>query len=518
MNIINKFKNLFFKKGQEIDYFRALQKFDEKNCSEYIKEFYIEFEPTFLNYWDLSDEEIEKYLKHIEVFARADGTGGQYAFWFADKTNRDRNNSPIICYGSEGNMNIVASNIRDLIQMLSCGAEGLDGSFYLSHPSIMNEKEYREYFINNYPLFYEFRDWMQEEFGIEPIKEWWEEGSFELIEELQEKANKEYKDSYETFNKEFFPDYYSYFDEQKEEEENKKLENLKKEETLLQKIKTEPQIQDYFDLIDVEYEKEITDYQKQIEYTSEIFKFDPNNKEAKENLINIYQNHLKNYEKALILLLEFEKEYPEETNYLDIGNCYRKLQQYDKAFEYFEKRILKDYNENIGKKNFYESDIAQKWIVDTAKEGNLNPIAILEDIASRIPSAKTFEYLTHLTFRENQYKKSVDYFIKERKLSTDQQVFRYIEYLEKLYDNKAYDEGIRAGEFSLLNVKSKDRLDEIYCYIGLFYKNVEPCSEENLKKAIIFYEKAIKLDENEEIYKNNLEFAQKKLKKIQNIS
>jgi DeoR/GlpR family transcriptional regulator of sugar metabolism len=32
--------------------------------------------------------------------------------------------------------------------------------------------------------------------------------------------------------------------------------------------------------------------------TSEIFKFDPNNKEAKENLINIYQNHLKNYEKA----------------------------------------------------------------------------------------------------------------------------------------------------------------------------------------------------------------------------
>ena len=59
-------------------------------------------------------EEEEFYNSFIE-FAGANGSGSSYAYWLIDK---DLNNCPIVVFGDEGGVHIVAENILQLLYLI----------------------------------------------------------------------------------------------------------------------------------------------------------------------------------------------------------------------------------------------------------------------------------------------------------------------------------------------------------------------------------------------------------------
>ncbi len=111
---------------------QTLQKlidFEEKaNGIAYSESFYLGVSKDhFKWYFDFeSDEDFEKYEKSIKIFADADATGGVYAFWIQEG-KKDLEQAPIVCYGSEGDVRIVAKNLKELLRLLSFDIEIMDG-------------------------------------------------------------------------------------------------------------------------------------------------------------------------------------------------------------------------------------------------------------------------------------------------------------------------------------------------------------------------------------------------------
>jgi hypothetical protein len=64
----------------------------------------------------------EEYFERLLVFANADGTGAKYAFW-VNEIGISLEEVPIIVIGSEGHIQVIAKNIKELIKLLSFGPE-----------------------------------------------------------------------------------------------------------------------------------------------------------------------------------------------------------------------------------------------------------------------------------------------------------------------------------------------------------------------------------------------------------
>ncbi len=95
----------------------------------------------------------EQFLNSLFEFATADGSGSGYLFWFKDG-DTDLNNAPIVAFGSEGGLHIVAGNFNQLLQILSFDCEpmiDLDGVSYYKliedHPSD-NIHRYHHWLVN----------------------------------------------------------------------------------------------------------------------------------------------------------------------------------------------------------------------------------------------------------------------------------------------------------------------------------------------------------------------------------
>lgn len=64
----------------------------------------------------------DSFQKRFLGFANADGTGSEYMFWLKDTTT-ELSECPIVVFGSEGGVHAVASNFRELLQLLSLDIE-----------------------------------------------------------------------------------------------------------------------------------------------------------------------------------------------------------------------------------------------------------------------------------------------------------------------------------------------------------------------------------------------------------
>ncbi len=196
-------------KSNAIDYFSELVKFNEQYGGEtYAQSFCIvEDEEDYFETWldEVSEEKAKEYSDALEIFASADGTGAHYAFWFTDG-NTDKNKAPIIYYGSEGDIIVVAENIKDLIKMLSFGTECMDGSF--CH-YIDDEASYYKGFLDFMPNHLIFREWMKNTLNIEPVNLDGlindDEGYSEEVEKLQKKAEKKIKKAFDKWQYQFYP-------------------------------------------------------------------------------------------------------------------------------------------------------------------------------------------------------------------------------------------------------------------------------------------------------------------------
>lgn len=136
----------------------ALIAFEEQyGGSSYSQHFYLrtdtERTPGFGQY-SLAEE----YFNRVLVFANADGTGSQYAFWI-NQPGCALEEAPIILLGSEGHIQVMAENILALLQLLSFGSETMDGTF---RKDLHKFKEPENAVI--------FRNWMKNKLNIDPIK------------------------------------------------------------------------------------------------------------------------------------------------------------------------------------------------------------------------------------------------------------------------------------------------------------------------------------------------------------
>jgi tetratricopeptide (TPR) repeat protein len=229
LKILKEYEKVFY--GHSIPFtLQALAQFEEEVGTEtYAESFWLQTNRDIFMYWlhDSTKEEIEEYSSHVFPFANADGTGGFYAFWVKD-ASVDLEKAPIVCYGSEGAVKIVAKNLKDLIKILSYGPEGMDGNYAFC------EEESIETFTEYYPNFMPFRQWMKESLSIEPIKNWKVLESKE-VDEIIAEANRLYKEEFDAWQYQFY---------------------ASSEEIYEEAIKIAPTKENYAELIDLYFKEE----------------------------------------------------------------------------------------------------------------------------------------------------------------------------------------------------------------------------------------------------------------------
>ena len=64
----------------------------------------------------------EDFQNRFTVFAKADSTGSNYAFWAKGKDS-SLEKCPVVVFGSEGGVRVVARDLRELLQLLSMDTE-----------------------------------------------------------------------------------------------------------------------------------------------------------------------------------------------------------------------------------------------------------------------------------------------------------------------------------------------------------------------------------------------------------
>lgn len=153
-----------------------LYEFDQKYGSETYSECFgltMTDDKTGIKTWS---EEEEFYNSFIE-FAGANGSGSSYAYWLIDK---NLNNCPIVVFGDEGGIHVVAENTRNLIHLLTFDTEisvDFDNAYFYKD---------EEYYEENENMT-EFHEWVKKEFNLDAIE------SNEETDEIVNQAKAKYK-------------------------------------------------------------------------------------------------------------------------------------------------------------------------------------------------------------------------------------------------------------------------------------------------------------------------------------
>ncbi len=484
------------KKMKTTDYYAELVKFDAKSNLLYAQSFWIvDDEEDFFEGWlhDTPEDKVKEYAQSMKIFASADGTGARYAFWFTDG-NTDKNKAPIICYGSEGAIVIVAENIKDLIKMLSFGAEGMDGHFYhyIDNDDEDDDYDFYKEFLKYTPRHLEFREWMKDTLNIEPlnldklIND--EEEESEEIEKLQKKARKKLQKSFDKWQNQF---YKSEAELHKEYVAKCQKKYDKNKAELLEKIAKKPTADLFYKLSQNETVlDEVNQKQKEL-YLEKALALDENHKESLIKLAehNSYSNPKKAIEfyKKLITISDKPEEY-----YSDIASAYKYNKNYTKAIDYYVKDIIATPNQY--------GAYSQGYIVDICKETKQDAIAILENITKKVTSANTHLVLYKLYYKKKNYPKAAENVLLYITHS-DEQAHNYTSIAERFFEKEQYKEALAIFE------KTIDRHDWDECkmrnynYIGLCAMRLDT---PNLEKAHKAFLEAYKLDSKEKAVKQNL--------------
>jgi hypothetical protein len=135
------------------DLFRFGQTYGAESYSEC---FYLSAnDKTGIKTWS---EEPEFYNAFIE-FATANGSGSFYTFWLQQ---HDLEDCPIVVFGDEGGIHVVAANIRELLQLLTFDREisvDFDAAcFYKDEDETYESPEQAAY-----------ADWLQTKLNLNPV-------------------------------------------------------------------------------------------------------------------------------------------------------------------------------------------------------------------------------------------------------------------------------------------------------------------------------------------------------------
>jgi hypothetical protein len=125
-----------------------------------------------------SYSEDQEFLANLIEFAQADGSGSSYAFWTGKQ--EDLSAAPVVVFGSEGGVQLVAENIHKLLELLTLDVE----------PSVSWDEVHYYKGEDHQPSEFhaEYVRWAAKTFNIKPIKD-----AKAIIAAAQSKHGQEFK-------------------------------------------------------------------------------------------------------------------------------------------------------------------------------------------------------------------------------------------------------------------------------------------------------------------------------------
>ncbi|SER69021.1 hypothetical protein [Myroides profundi] len=114
-----------------------------------------------------SISEEEEFVNSFVPFAEANSTGSIYAFWVQDKAVKSLDNCPIVVFGDEGGVFIVAKNIKELLQISAYDVEAvvfMEEFYFPDKEELIEEGEFDAAEFNK-----EFLDWLRTDAKLKPI-------------------------------------------------------------------------------------------------------------------------------------------------------------------------------------------------------------------------------------------------------------------------------------------------------------------------------------------------------------
>jgi len=451
-----------------------------------------DFFETWLDSDQVDDEKCKEYSESMLVFANADGTGGAYAMW-VQEGNTDLEEAPIIFYSSEGEIEIVAQNLKELIKILSWGAEAIYFSHYLDNDDEDEDYDYYKEFLGYRPNFLKFREWMQETLNIKPVNiddlVAGEEEYSEEVDTLVEEAQKKYKKEFDKWQYQFY----------KSDEELKQEYYVKREEQyqvtkkeLLTKIAKKPTGDLYLKLAENERIVYNVNHEQIADYLEKGLEKEPNHIE----ILKMYAEWSKP-KKAIELYMRLIDIHPNpETFYSNIASVYERDNKKLKAIEFYRKDII----ENSDSYDSF-SAYSQNYIVDICKElKSKDAISILEESLSHGINANTYLVLYKLYFKKKNYEKALEnalMYIKHSK----HDVHNFITIAERFFKKELYTEAEQLFRQILNKEKWNNRKMQIYNNIGLCNLRKE---QADIDKAYEAFMEAFKVDAKEPAIYGNI--------------
>jgi hypothetical protein len=131
----------------------------------------------------------EEFLDKLLPFAQANGSGSIYAFW-KDESSEDPSEYPIVVFGDEGGVHVVAENLLSLMRLLT-----FDSEISVYHDEAYFYKDEEEYEASEGHRAYV--SWLKENFNLDPVTE-----TKELIQQAQNK----YKSAFDSWLKHYYAD------------------------------------------------------------------------------------------------------------------------------------------------------------------------------------------------------------------------------------------------------------------------------------------------------------------------
>ncbi|WP_294674976.1 hypothetical protein [uncultured Fluviicola sp.] len=133
--------------------------------------------------------EEEAFLARLYPFAQANGSGSVYAFW-NDGSAKEPEDLPIVVFGDEGGVHVVANNVLVLMQMLSFDSEisvDFDEAYFYKDEDDYEESEDHQ----------TYKNWLKKEFNLDPVED---------PDTLIQKAQENYQEYFEQWFKQYCAD------------------------------------------------------------------------------------------------------------------------------------------------------------------------------------------------------------------------------------------------------------------------------------------------------------------------
>lgn len=162
---------------------KLLFDFEQEHGSENYSEcFYLKTSTDYgLDNWCESKEFIDAFLE----FATANGSGSSYAYWIIDE---DLEKCPIVVFGDEGGIHVVANSTKDFIHLLTFDVEisvDHESAYFYKDDEYHEESDCKE----------EFDNWAKENFQLNALQ------TNEETEVIIDKAKEKYQTKLENFMK-----------------------------------------------------------------------------------------------------------------------------------------------------------------------------------------------------------------------------------------------------------------------------------------------------------------------------